>query len=326
MEALQSPLQSNRPSSSAQKRTVDRAGIAAVHETIAPYVRCTPVLELAGEPGLPPVTLKLESLQNAGSFKARGAFSNLLTRGVPAAGVVAASGGNHGAAVAFAARRLGVRAKIFVPNVSSPAKTSRIRAYGADLTITGDIYDEALAGAAAWAAATGALAAHAFDQVETMLGAGTVALELERQAPRLDTVLVPVGGGGLIAGVASWYAGTGTRVVGVEPEGAPTLTAAFAAGGPVEAPAESTAKDSLGPALVGELVFPIAQKHVERVVLVPDAAIVAAQERLWEVARIVAEPGGATAFAALASGAYRPAADERVGVLVSGGNTTAVKF
>jgi len=307
-------------------RLVDRTGIAAVHETIAPYLRLTPTLEVDGVPGQPAVTLKLEPLQNAGSFKARGAFANLLTRELPAAGVVAASGGNHGAAVAFAARRLGVPAKIFVPSVSSPAKTSRIRAYGADLTITGEGYHEALDGANAWAAATGALSVHAFDQVETMLGAGTLALELERQAPGLDTVLVPVGGGGLIGGVASWYAASGVRVVGVEPVLAPTLTAALAAGRPVDAPTGSVAHDSLAPLRIGELVFPIVSRLVERVVLVDDEAIVAAQERLWETARVVAEPGGATAFAALASGAYRPAAGERVGVVVSGGNTTAVKF
>ena len=307
---------------------VDREGIESTYGAIAPYLRVTPVVALdGGEIGVPgtPLTLKLELLQHAGSFKARGAFSNLVTRAVPAAGVVAASGGNHGAAVAYAARRLGFPAKVFVPTISSPAKIARIRAYGADLTVTGEDYGEALAGAERWAAETGALPVHAFDQAETMLGAGTVALELERQAPELDTVLVPVGGGGLIGGIASWLAGR-ARVVGVEPEGAPTLTAALAAGRPVDAAAGSIAADSLAPLRIGEVVFPIVRRLVERVVLVSDEAIRTAQEALWERLRIVAEPGGAAAFSALLAGVYRPAAGERVGVVVSGGNTIAVDF
>jgi threonine dehydratase len=307
---------------------VDRNGIERVHDVIAPYVRATPTLVATGaELGLDefPLTFKLELLQHAGSFKTRGAFSNLLTREVPPAGVVAASGGNHGAAVAYAARRLGLPAKIFVPTISSPAKVARIRSYGADLTIVGDIYDDALAASEDWAASSGALRVHAFDQVETMLGAGTVGLELERQAPGLDTVLIAVGGGGLIGGVASWFAG-GARVIGVEPEGAPTMTAALRAGGPVAAPTASIAADSLGPVRVGELTFRIARERVERVIVVSDDAIQNAQRLLWETLRIVAEPGAAAATAALLSGAYVPARGERVGVVISGGNTTAVDF
>lgn len=307
---------------------IDRAGIERVHAAIEPYVRVTPTLELAGAEltgGAASLTLKLELLQHTGSFKARGAFANLLTRELPAAGVVAASGGNHGAAVAYAAMRLGVKARIFVPSISSPAKIARIRAYGAELTVLGPGYAEALEASQACAAETGALPVHAFDQVETMLGTGTLGRELARQAPELDTVLVPVGGAGLIGGVAAWFAGS-VRVVGVEPEGAPTLTAALRAGRPVDAPVGSIAADSLAPRRVGELAFPIVRRHVERVVLVSDAAIGRAQEVLWETARVVAEPGGATAFAALQSGAYRPVDGERVGVVVSGGNTTAVDF
>ena len=307
---------------------VDRTTIEQTHSLIRPYIRLTPVAELTGADfGLPafPLTLKLELFQHAGSFKTRGAFTNLLTRAIPEAGVVAASGGNHGAAVAYAAMRLGVKARIFVPIVSSPAKVKRIRGYGADLVVGGDRYADALAASQAWVAQSGALAVHAFDQEETLLGQGTIALELSRQAPRLDTLLVSVGAGGLIGGIAAWCAGT-PRVIGVEPEAAPTLTKALAAGKPVDAEAGGIAADSLAPRRVGELMFPIAQAHIVRVVLVSDAAIRQAQEALWEGLRVVAEPGGAAAFSALLSGAYVPGGGERVGVVVSGGNTTAVDF
>jgi threonine dehydratase len=307
---------------------VDRASIEAVWEVIRPHVRVTPTLEVSGADfGLAPfpLTLKLELLQHSGSFKARGAFANLLRRRVPEAGVVAASGGNHGAAVAYAAMRLGVRAKIFVPTVSSPAKVERIRAYGADLAIVGDRYADALKASEAWVDQTGALPLHAYDQTETLLGQGTLGMELAGQAPGLETVLASVGGGGLIGGVAGWYAGR-VRVVGVEPELAPTLSEALNAGRPVDAPAGGIAADSLAPRRVGELMFPIAQAYVARVVLVSDAAIRQAQHALWRTARIVAEPGGAAALAALLSGAYVPAPGERVGVVISGGNSTAVDF
>jgi len=309
------------------RRGIDRAGIEKVGEVIRPYVRVTPVVEVrGGDFGLGDfsITLKLELFQHSGSFKARGAFTNLLTREIPAAGVVAASGGNHGAAVAYAAMRLGVPAKIFVPTVSSPAKVERIRAYGADLAIVGDRYADALAASEAWAARTGALAVHAYDQLETLLGQGTLGMELAGQAS-LDTVLVSVGGGGLLGGVAAWYAGE-LKVIGVEPESAPTLTEALKAGRPVDAPAGGIAADSLAPRKVGELMFPIARAHVATVLLVSDAAIRRAQDALWSAVRIVAEPGGAAAFAALLGGAYAPAAGERVGVIVSGGNSTAVDF
>jgi threonine dehydratase len=244
---------------------------------------------------------------------------------VPAAGVVAASGGNHGAAVAYAAMRLQIPAKIFVPSVSSPAKVERIRECGADLVIQGDRYADALAASEAWMQQSGAMPVHAFDQAETMLGQGTLGLELYQQAPNIDTLLVAVGGGGLIAGIAAWYSGS-IKVVGVEPFSAPTLTKAFAAGRPVDAEAGGVAADSLAPRRVGELVFAIARKYVDDTVLVTDDAIGQAQLALWRTLRVVAEPGGAAALSALTSGAYQARSGERVGVIVSGGNTTAVDF
>jgi threonine dehydratase len=307
---------------------INRAEIDRVHAVIAPHVRETPVVTAsASDFGLTgaPIALKLELLQHAGSFKPRGAFANLLTRAVPEAGVVAASGGNHGAAVAFAARRLGIPAKIFIPTVASPAKIAQIRSYGAQLVVEGARYADALALSQDWAANTGALQIHAFDQPETLLGQGSVARELAAQAPQATTWLVAVGGGGLIGGMAAWSAG-GHKIVAVEPEAAPTLHMARAAGHPVEAPAGGIAADSLAPRQIGALMFPIAQRYVAESVLVPDEAIREAQRALWRVLRVVAEPGGAAAFAALLSGAYRPAPDERVAVLVCGGNTTAVDF
>jgi threonine dehydratase len=307
---------------------ITRDDIAAAYRLVRPHIRRTPVLEEdGGDFGLDPIplTFKLELTQHAGSFKTRGAFANLLMRKVPAAGVAAASGGNHGVAVAYAAMKLGIPAKIFVPTISSPAKIARIRDYGADLVVGGKGYADALAASEAWIAQSGALAVHAFDQMETLLGQGGIGLELEEQAPDLDTLLVAVGGGGLIGGIAAWYAGR-VKVVGVEPEASPTLARALAAGRPVEAEAGGIAADSLAPRRVGELMFPIAQRHVARVVLVTDDAIRQAQKALWSAVRIVAEPGGAAAFAAILSGRYRPQPGERVGVLVSGGNTVAVDF
>jgi threonine dehydratase len=307
---------------------VTPAGIEATLAVIRPHVRLTPVVGLSGADfGLPgfPLALKLEQLQCAGSFKARGAFANLLLRELPAQGVVAASGGNHGVAVAYAAMRLGVPARVFVPTVCSAAKVRRIREYGADLTVGGERYADALAASEAWAASSGAARVHAFDQVETLLGQGTLGLELATQAPELDTLLVAVGGAGLIAGVAAWYRGA-VRIVGVEPQGAPTLTVALSAGRPVDAETGSIAADSLAPRRVGELAFPIARAFVDRVVLVGDDAIRRAQQALWDVARIVAEPGAAAPMAALLDGAYGPGPGERVALVVSGGNTMAVDF
>ncbi|MER8382452.1 MULTISPECIES: threonine/serine dehydratase [unclassified Mesorhizobium] len=308
--------------------TITRERIAAMEPRIRPFVRHTPVLRVDmadfGRPPLP-VDLKLECLQHSGSFKARGAFTNLLERPVPAVGVVAASGGNHGAAVAYAAMRLGHKATIFVPEVSPPAKLDRIRGYGAELIVGGARYAEALAASESFAEKSGALQIHAFNQEETLVGQGTLGLEIEADLPKLDTLLVAVGGGGLIGGIAAWFSGR-IRIIAVEPEGAPTLHRAFEAGRPVDAPTEGIAADSLAPKRVGEMMFPIAEAFVERSILVGDDDIIAAQAALWDRVRIISEPGGAAAFAALLSGRYRPAVGERVAVLVCGANANPAKF
>jgi threonine dehydratase len=303
-------------------RAIDREAIARAHARIRPFVRRTPTMDVDGRDfGLASSSLvfKLELLQHGGSFKVRGAFANLLLRDVPHRGVAAASGGNHGVAVAFAAERLRVPARIFVPTVASPAKLQRIRDHGAALVVGGDRYADAQVACEAWAARERALQVHAYDQLETLLGQGTVGLEFQEQAPSLDTLMVAVGGGGLLGGIAAWYAG-GIRLIGVEPDEAPTLTAALAAGRPVDAKAGGIAADSLAPKRVGELMFPFARRHVDRVVLVSDDEIRDAQQQLWDRMRVVTEPGGAAAFAALLSGRYRPAAGERVGVLLCGSN------
>jgi threonine dehydratase len=307
---------------------IDRAAIAATEGLIRPYIRHTPIIRVdAGDLGIAgePLALKLEFLQHTGSFKPRGAFANLLTRNAPEAGVVAASGGNHGAAVAYAAMRLGLKATIFVPTVASPTKIERIRGHGAELIVGGERYADALAASEEFAARSGALVVHAYDQPDTLLGQGSVGLEIEADMPDIDTLFVAAGGGGLIGGIAAWYEGR-VRVVAVEPELAPTLHNALVAGRPVDAPAGGIAADSLAPRQVGALMFPIAQRFVERVVLVSDAAIRDAQRRLWSALRIVAEPGGAAALAALTSGRYRPAPGERIAVVLCGANTTAVDF
>jgi threonine dehydratase len=308
--------------------TITRERIAATEMLIRPHVRRTPVIDVDPADfglGCGNLSLKLELLQHAGSFKVRGAFTNLLTREVPPAGVVAASGGNHGAAVAYAAKKLGIGAKIFVPTVVSPSKLRLMKDCGADVVLAGDRYAESLAESERWIESSGAMAIHAYDQAETMLGQGTVGMEMEQQVPDLDTLLVAVGGGGLIGGIATWYAGK-VRIVGVEPEAAPTLYKALEAGRPVDAEAGGVAADSLAPRRVGELMFPIAQRYVDGVVLVTDDSILEAQAALWRVMRLATEPGGAAALAALLSGRYKPLTGERVGVLLCGGNTTAVDF
>jgi threonine dehydratase len=302
--------------------------IAQAYGVIRGHIRRTPVVEVdAADFGLTAasLTFKLELLQHAGSFKARGAFTNLLTRQIPSAGVVAASGGNHGVAVAFAAHKLGIPARIFVPTVTSAAKLARLRECGASLEVIGDRYDDALNASRGWAAESGALEIHAYDQFETLLGQGTVGLEFEEQSPKLDTLLVAVGGGGLIGGIAAWYRGR-VKIVAVEPAAAPTLHKALAAGQPVDAEAGGIAVDSLAPRRVGELMFPFAQQFVDRVVLVSDEEIQAAQSRLWQSLRIATEPGGAAAFAALLSGRYQSQPGEHLGVLVCGANTSAVNL
>lgn len=302
--------------------------ISEAETQIRPFIRRTPVMRVDMKDfggAARPVDLKLELLQHSGSFKVRGAFTSLLTRDVPAAGVVAASGGNHGAAVAYAARERGVPAHIFVPSVASQAKIDLIRSYGAELVVGGERYADALAASETYAAASGALQIHAYDQVETLTGQGTLGKEIEEDLPHMTTLLVAVGGGGLIGGIASWFRGR-VKIVAVESDGAPTLDHAFKAGRPVDAPAGGIAADSLAPKQIGALMFPVAQKFVQPPVLVSDEEILNAQKALWAGARIVAEPGGAAAFAALLSGRYVPDPDERICVLVCGANTTAVKF
>ena len=304
---------------------ISRDDIRQCYDTIRPYIRRTPVIRVdlaeldESATALPTGTLKLEQLQCAGAFKARGAFTNLLLRDVPPTGVVAASGGNHGVAVAYAAHRLSIPAKIFVPTVSAPTKIERIRQLGADLVVTGDRYADALAAAQDWEQSSGAMSVHAYDQRETILGQGTLGLELAEQAASLDTVLVPVGGGGLLAGVASWFTGD-VRVIAVEPEGAPTLSYARAAGQPTDAPAGSVAADALAPRRVGELVFPITESYVDDVLLVDDASILAGQRALWQAFRVAAEPAASVGIAALLAGAYKPAPGEHVAVVITGAN------
>jgi threonine dehydratase len=297
------------------------ADIEAAHARIAAHVRRTPVIAPGrGAFGLDlDLVLKLECLQHMGSFKPRGAFNSLLTSQVPDAGVAAASGGNHGAAVAYAAAQLGHRATIFVPEISAPVKIARIRQAGADVHVGGAGYADAAAACAEFRARTGAIDIHPYDAVSTIAGQGTVGLEWAEQSPDLDTVLVAVGGGGLIAGVATWYANR-VKVVAVEPETSCCLKAAREAGEPVDVTVEGVAADSLGARRIGALPFRQAAAFVDAAVVVPDEAIVAAQALLWRDLNLATEPGGATALAALLSGAYRPRPGERVGVLACGSN------
>jgi threonine dehydratase len=298
-----------------------RADVEAARHRIDGYVRRTPILEL--EPGAfgldAQVTLKLELTQHTGSFKPRGAFNKLLSSDVPDVGVIAASGGNFGLAVAYAARTLGHRAEIFVPSNSPKVKADGIRALGAEVAVLDGYYDEALDASRARAEESGALVLHAYDQPEIVAGQGTVAAELAEQVPEADTVLVAIGGGGLIGGIGAWYGGR-TRVIGVEPETSTSMTAALAAGGPVDVTYGGYAADSLGTKRAGEIAFEIVAKHVERVVLVSGDQILEAQRRLWREVRIFAEPGGATALAALLSGAYVAEPGEHVAVVVCGAN------
>jgi threonine dehydratase len=306
----------------ANAQSVHRDDVETAASRIAGRVRVTPVIELErGAFGLDmPLALKLELLQHTGSFKPRGAFNKVLAAGAPAAGLVAASGGNHGLAVAHVARELGIPAEVFVPTSSTPVKLARLRSYGVQVTVVGDYYADALAASEDRAASTGALVVHAYDQRETVAGQGTVGRELDHQLVGVDTVLVAVGGGGLVGGIAAWYAGH-ARVVSVEPERIPTLAAALVAGHPVDVDVSGVAADSLGARRIGTVGFATAQSAMVHAVLVSDEAILDARQRLWDYLRIAAEPGGATALAALTSGAYVPNPGERVAVIICGGNT-----
>jgi threonine dehydratase len=298
--------------------------IRAAAGRIKPYVRRTPASELT-LPGFDrPIAVKLENMQITGSFKPRGAFNTLLSQPVPAAGVVAASGGNHGAAVARAARTLGHRARIFVPEIAGPSKIALIREQGAELTVVPGVFDNAMAAARALEAETGALQLHPFDAAPTIAGQGALFLEWEEQGLDADTVLVAVGGGGLISGAAAWFAGR-RKIVAVEPASCPTLFRAFENGGPVQVDVGGIAVNSLGSRILGDLNFALLKDRVTPV-LVEDAAIRHAQVSLWQSLRQVAEPGGAAALAALLSGAYKPGRGESVAVLVCGGNPAPGPF
>ena len=308
---------------------IDREAIAATHHSIRSHVRFTPTLDVDpsefGAPKAQSLTLKLEYMQHAGSFKPRGAFANLLSRDVPTAGVAAASGGNHGAAVAYAAHQLNHRAKIFVPQYASKTKIERIRKLGGDVVVAGTEFGEVLASCATYVEESGALNVHAYDQHETLLGQGTIGLELEMQAPNIETILVAVGGGGLIGGITAWYRDR-LAIIGVEPATSCALHAALEAGHPVDVTVSGLAADSLGAQRIGELAFPLSRAYVERVALVDDSAIAHAQRLLWEHLRIATEPGGAAALAALISGAYVPSGGERICVVICGANTGAVNL
>lgn len=299
-----------------------RAEIEAASSRIASHIRTTPIIQLeTGAWGLAGhVVLKLEQLQHTGSFKPRGAFNRVLTNSVPQTGIIAASGGNHGVAVAYVARQLGYPAEIFVPEVCPPVKVERLCSYGARVTQIGATYADSLLASRERAIQTGALEVHAYDQPEVVAGQGTLGREFEQQVPDLDTVLIAVGGGGLIGGVAAWFAGR-TRVIGVEPASAPSMAEAIKTGGPIDTGVSGIAVDSLGARRVGELAFSLVRDYVERVILLSDESIRQSQLTLWNDLRVIAEPGGATALAALLSGAYQPVPGERVGVVVCGGNT-----
>lgn len=288
------------------------------------FLHETPLLKLPGSAlGLAcdQVWLKLEQMQTSGSFKARGMLARLLSQPIPDSGVIVASGGNAGIATAAAARLLGVPCEVFVPTISSPAKQARLKALDASLHVTGAAYSEALTACLARQTETGALLTHAYDQVEVILGAGTLAAEIDRQAGAApDSVLVSVGGGGLISGIASWYADAGTRVIALEPELAPTLHAARAAGEPVDVSVSGIAADALGAKRIGSLAWPITQAHVTTTALVSDAAIRDAQHGLWKNLQIAVEPAAALGLAALQTGIYRAAKHEKVCLVLCGAN------
>jgi threonine dehydratase len=306
---------------------IPRTEIQDAGRRIAMHIRRTPVMALEEKAfGIDArIFLKLEYLQHTGSFKPRGAFNCILSSNIGESGVIAASGGNHGAAVAYAAHKLGHRAEIFVPVITPKNKVERLRQYGAAITIIGNSYSEALAASKERAVETGAVAIHAYDDARVLAGQGTLSMELEEQVRSLDSVLVAIGGGGLIGGVAAWYHDR-VRVIGVEPERAPTLHNSLAAGQVVDVDTGGVAADSLGARRVGELMFPIAQKFVRQSLLVSDEQIIGAQRTLWQQLRLIVEPGGATAFAALLAGVYKSHPGERVGVVMCGSNADLAKI
>ena len=306
---------------------VTQDAIRAATQRIKNYIRQTPVLSLsAGEMHLPcRIELKLELFQHSGSFKARGAFNSLLSMDVPEAGVVAASGGNHGAAVAFAAAKLGIPARIFVPEIAGETKIALIRDAGVEPDVVGGAYADAFDASQQYQRASGAMSIHAYDAPATLEGQGTLGQEIEQQLPEIDELLVAVGGGGLIGGIASWF-GDRIKIVAVEPENAPALNAALQDGPETDVDVSGVAANSLGARRIGRMCYDIAKTQNLESVLVSDEAILETQHRLWSTARIAAEPGGAAALAAVASGAYRPGPGKRVAVLVCGGNVDPSPF
>lgn len=296
--------------------------IIAAADRVAPYIRQTPVMVL--EPGAlgpaHPIWLKLEHLQITGSFKVRGAFDNLLSRAVPAAGVVGFSGGNHGAALAHAATTLGHKSVIFVPKIiAKEEKLKRMRDFGGEVVLADGNGAEVMAQYLAYADETGALSVHPYDTLHTLAGQGTVAREMQAQIEGLDTVLVAVGGGGLIGGIAAWF-GDRVNVVSVETEGTNTLARSLEEGPDILVVPEGISAGSLGGPNLGELSYPIVRERVKTALIVTDADVIEAGRVLWDATRLVVEPGAATALAALTSGAYVPAPDERIAVLLCGGN------
>lgn len=295
------------------------AEIKAAQVRITGHARRTPVTELEVARVGGPVALKLEQLQHTGTFKARGAFNTLLSQPVPDAGIVAASGGNHGAAVAYAASRLGHKARIYVPEIAGPAKIALIRDAGADLVVVEGAYSNAMEAALAHEAESGAIQIHAYDAPATVAGQGTLMAEWEEQGLEADTIFIAVGGGGLIAGALAWLQGR-RKVVAVEPESCAALYRAQQAGKPVDVEVSGVAANALGARRIGQICFDMAQSQNVQTLTVPDAAITAAQTFLWRQARQLVEPAGAAALSALTSGAYQPERGERVAVLVCGGN------
>jgi threonine dehydratase len=309
------------PATTSTTLSVSRADVQAAARRLAGRIRTTPVIrsEAGALDQRASVHLKLESLQVTGAFKARGALNKVLSGPLPAAGVAAASGGNHGGAVAYAAAQLGCPAEIYVPSSCPEVKRERLRRLGAAVHVVGRYYEEAFAACRRRATETGALLVHSYDAPEVVAGQGTVGHELDRQLDAVDTVLAPVGGGGLVAGLCAWF-GRSVRIVAVEPISSCSMHVALAAGPPVTVEVGGVAVDSLGPRRVCDVPFALCRESLADAVLVPDEAIVRAMRALWEELRVVAEPGGATALAALMTGAYRPDAGERVCVVVSGGN------
>jgi threonine dehydratase len=310
---------SSPPSSSG---AVTRADIIDARARIAKDVRHTPLMRIEGKQfGLDgaELWLKLEQLQVGGSFKARGMFNRMRSNPVPEAGVVIASGGNAGIAVAVAAQALGVRCEVFVPEAASQAKRDKLVELGAVLTVTGAGYADALAASLARQAQTGALLMHAYDQREVVIGAGTLAAEVEDDAGVPDRVLVSVGGGGLIAGIAAWFENR-CVIDALEPELAPTLFRAREAGAPIDVAVSGLAADSLGARRIGAIAWELTQRHVRTAHLLADTAIRAAQLAMWQKLRLAVEPAAALPLAALMSGAVVPRQDERVLLVICGAN------